>query len=302
MAEPRPVHVFDIQRFCLHDGPGIRTTVFFKGCPLSCIWCQNPESIKAGVEIAFYTGRCQTCFACRSVCPVDAVLPFDDQRIDRKRCTRCMDCIRGCPHEALLPVGIPWTPEDLAREVLKDHEWFLDSYGGVTFSGGEPMCHPVFLEALARILKQEGVHLTLETCGFYRSEAMNSLVPLLDLIYFDLKHMDPVQHKKVTGRDNTVILDNFTRLSKVKTKVQARMPVIPGINDNKKNFKCLAEFLKVNGHDSVHLLPYHNMGTIKRERIGLKQDGFKDRTMTGNDLEPTKAILAREGIHAVIYD
>ncbi|MFH1154095.1 MAG: glycyl-radical enzyme activating protein [Pseudomonadota bacterium] len=299
--EPR-VLVFDIQRFCLHDGPGIRTTVFFKGCPLSCIWCQNPESRRTGVEIAFYARHCRVCFACREQCPEGAILPLPNRRIDRDRCTRCGACVDACDFKALRRVGNWWRAGDLCRELLKDRAYFQDSGGGVTFSGGEPTLHLGFIQTLAGLLRTEGVHMTLETCGFFKQGDLDTVLGSADLIYFDIKHMDPEKHRLYTGADNRIILDNFREMSKRSRSIQARMPVIPGLNDDPAAIRSTARFLVANGHDTIHCLPYHDLGSAKRGPVDAGDEGFRARSLAGSDLEPVKDVFQKEGIHAIVYD
>jgi pyruvate formate lyase activating enzyme len=294
--------IFDIQRFSLHDGPGIRTTVFFKGCPLRCAWCQNPESHRREPEIAFYEERCARCFTCRDVCPEDAILEDRDRRIDHDRCTTCGECTRVCPNGALRLIGRDWDAGALVSEVLKDSDYFADSGGGVTLSGGEPLVYPRFILAFFRAMRGDKVHTALETCGVFRWHDMERILPNTGLIYYDLKHMDPRAHREYTGADNRRILDNFLRLSRSFRNLQARMPVIPGFNDDAVNIGATAAFLKRAGRRSIHCLPYHNLGEAKipRIRTSLRPLGIASRS--GGELEQVKKLYKKDGIDAVIYD
>ncbi|MCP3954406.1 MAG: glycyl-radical enzyme activating protein, partial [Desulfobacterales bacterium] len=259
--------IFDVQRFSLHDGPGIRTTVFFKGCPLRCAWCQNPESWEPGPEIAFYEHLCRQCFTCLTVCEEQAIFKQADQRVDYGRCSACGKCADACVDDALRVVGRAWTVSDLVAELHKDVDYFETSGGGVTLSGGEPMLQAEYLRELLPELKKRKTHVTLETCGLFNWRGMESLLPFLDLVYYDLKIMAADAHERLTGTVNGPVLENFTRLFKADVALQARMPVIPDINDGEANIRDTAGFLLENGQASIHLLPYHNMGEAKIPRL-----------------------------------
>lgn len=294
--------VTNIQRFSIHDGPGIRTTVFFKGCPLRCRWCQNPESLHAHPEIAFYAENCAHCYRCASACPQDAILREPTQRVDFKRCDGCGRCARVCSRDGLRQVGRLWSAPALVVEILKDRDHYDESGGGVTLSGGEPGLQAAFLEVLLPQLKTAGLHVTLQTCGLFRWKRIAPLVPLIDLVYFDLKHMDPGAHRHLTGADNQLILKNFTRLAGRRARLQPRMPVIPGHNDARADVTAVARWLKRSGFRTIHCLAYHNLGEAKRKRI------HSDLTPLAVDT-PVEAAMARvqsafehEGIHAVIVD
>ena len=294
--------IFDIQRFSLHDGPGIRTTVFFKGCPLRCAWCQNPESLTFIPEIAFYEERCRECYSCKEVCPKDAVQCETQKRIAYSRCDTCGACVTACPSDALRMLGKEWARDALVKEILRDKDFFVDSRGGVTLSGGEPMSQVSFLEGFLPKLKDEGIHITLETCGMWSWERIERILPALDLIYFDIKLMNSGRHKEFTGQGNRVILENFVRLSAIFRHLQARMPVIPGINDDYENISATARFLEENHHTTIHCLPYHRMGEAKLQRIRTDLGPLDKKSITGEDLKYVKEIFKGEGIDAVTYD
>ncbi len=294
--------IFDIQRFSLHDGPGIRTTVFFKGCPLRCAWCQNPESHSRTPEIAFYEDRCRRCFTCRAVCPEGAITEGQDRRIDHLRCSACGTCAAACPADALRLVGREWEVEPLVTEVMKDRDYFADSGGGVTLSGGEPMAYPGFVLALLQRFHREKVHRAIETCGMFRIQDMKAALPHVSLIYYDLKHMDGAKHRSYTGADNRAILSNFRSLSKSFRHLQARMPVVPGYNDDGKNIRATARFLKGAGHNSIHCLPYHNLGEAKIPRLNSTQEPLGLPALSGDAMERIKQLFRKEGINAVIYE
>lgn len=294
--------VFDIQRFCLHDGPGIRTVVFFKGCLLACAWCQNPESKKQGPEIAFYEEACRGCFACRESCPEACIVEGPHTRIDRSRCTPCGACARACVNDALRLVGRHMTEDALMEELLKDRDFYEDSGGGVTVSGGEPLLQAAFLEGLMARLQDEGIHVLVETAGLFATGDIDRVFPLADQVYFDLKHMDPADHKRLTGRENFIILEHFAVLSRRFGNVQARLPVIPGVNDTPSNIRATAAFLTSLGHGSIHLLPYHSFGDAKRKRLGQTPGAMKAINPDTAACRQAAALFESEGIHAVVYD
>ena len=293
--------IFDIQRFSLHDGPGIRTAVFFKGCPLSCMWCQNPESIKKTPEIAFYAEYCKSCFECQAACPEGAVTDGLKNRIDYSKCNACGDCVNRCVYQGLRLIGRRWDCDSLFKEILKDKEFFIDSSGGVTLTGGEPMIYSDFLEVFLPLIKAQNIHINIETSGFFNWDQMEKILPHFDLIYFDLKLMDGIAHKKYTGCDNSLILNNFSALSKRIECLQARMPIIPGVNDDRDNIIAVAKFLAENGHNTIHCLPYHNLGEAKRERIGGLSNPLPLKLAQGGDLHQTRKYFSEEGIDALIY-
>ena len=302
MYDQNEAIIFDVQRFSLHDGPGIRTTVFFKGCPLRCAWCQNPESWRTEPEIAFYKQHCRGCFDCLAVCRENAILQHADRRIDYSRCTGCGECADACVQTALRVVGRVWTVTDLVRELVKDSDYFEESGGGITLSGGEPMQQAGFLDALLPELKRRHIHVTMETCGQFAWERIESLLPFLDLILFDLKVMAPESHQAFTGCSNGNILKNFVRLSSVFGNLQARLPVIPGINNGRTNILNTAGFLLRNGHDSICLLPYHNLGEAKISSLNTDQKRLGINPQTIHDLDPVKALFEANGVKARIKD
>lgn len=294
--------IFDIQRFCLHDGPGIRTVIFFKGCALRCAWCHNPESHQARQEVAFFAHCCVQCYACREICPKAAILASPDRRIDISLCNGCGNCVDSCLTGALRMIGKTWNMADLLAEAVSDRDFFMTSEGGITLSGGEPMLQAAFLEGFLPRLKGEGIHVTLETCGHFPWADMERIVPFLDLIYFDLKHMDSERHECYTTRGNGLILENFRKLAAAFPHLQPRMPVIPGINDDEKNIFAAAALLHECAMDTIHCLPYHRLGEAKRGRIGTGRLS-PDLNIPGRpDLKPVIERFAREGIHVVAYN
>lgn len=292
--------IFDIQRFSLHDGPGIRTTVFFKGCPLRCAWCQNPESWHAKPEIAFYKDQCRGCFDCLPACQENAILKGADRRIDFDCCTGCGACAAACIQKALRLVGRVWTVAELVDELVRDGDYFEESGGGVTLSGGEPMQQAGFLSGLLPELKRRHIHITVETCGQFSWGPVENLLPFLDLILFDLKAMNPDVHAVLTGCSNKTILKNFVKLAGVFPGLYARMPVIPTMNDTRRNIVETAEFLLENGRDSICLLPYHNLGEAKISSLNADQKPLGIKSQAPHDLDRVKDLFEAHGVEATI--
>ena len=289
--------VFDVQRFSVHDGPGIRTTVFFKGCPLRCRWCQNPEALRPQPEIAFYADRCRNSRDCRPACPQEA-LQWNGDRIIRQRCDACGRCAEACAYEALRVVGRKVSADALLEEVLRDVAFYRTSGGGVTLSGGEPTLQMEFVGAFARRCREHGVSVGLQTCGFFRWDMFAAHLPSFAFIQFDLKLMDAELHRDATGADNGVILENAQRLAATGAPVMFRMPVVPGITDTEINLQQVAAFLRELGRPAIHLLRYHAMGEAKLARIGnpLSSLGLGDGKLAGESLTRAAEVLRREAL------
>lgn len=262
--------IFDVQRFSIHDGPGIRTLVFFKGCPLRCVWCQNPESHDVWPILGFQASRCRACSECAKACAHGAIRR-EGYRVDHAKCTVCLDCVSVCPHTALRPVGEYMTPEELLARVAVDELYYRSSGGGVTFSGGEPTLYPDFLDRMLDLCRARGFHATMETCGAFSYARWGAILPKLDLIYFDLKIMDEAHHRRATGRGNARILDNARRLVARALPVEFRLTLVPGMTDGEENLAAIAGFLTSHGRPTLHLLSYHNMGEAKIELIAGRQ-------------------------------
>ena len=269
MSEAELPFIFDIRRFALDDGPGIRTTVFFKGCPLACTWCHNPESMGVGSEIAFYPRFCIHCGDCAAVCAKGAITGHSP-KIDRARCQVCGNCADACPATALKMIGVHHFVSRLAALLLRDRIFYETSGGGVTFSGGEPTLHMDYLGAVLRVLKSHDIHTAIQTCGMFDlSEFKVKVLPYLDLIFYDLKIIDARNHAVYTGMDNGVILENFADLIGVSPeKVKPRLPLIPGITATIDNLRNVARFLNSNGCTECAVLPYNPGGLEKRLSLG----------------------------------
>ncbi len=262
--------IFDVQRFSIHDGPGIRTLVFFKGCILRCAWCQNPESQDVAPVVAFYESRCRKCFRCAEACVAGAIVS-EGYRIDHERCNFCLTCCEACPHQALRPIGEYLTPELLFERLVADEAYYQSSGGGVTFSGGEPMLYPEFMDRILDLCRGRNIHAAIETCGTFAYDRWAAILPKLQLIYFDLKIMDDERHKQATGLSNVRILENARRLVADGYPVEFRLPLVPGFTDGSDNLEAVAAFLKELGQKELHLLGYHNMGEAKIDIVRGRQ-------------------------------
>jgi len=277
--------IFNIQRFSVHDGPGIRTTVFLKGCPLRCAWCHNPESIRGEVELTRIESRCIHCGQCVEACPTGRLAALDAGAADEApECALCGTCAEVCPAEARQVVGRSVTVDELLAEILRDRLFFDDSGGGVTFSGGEPLSQPDFLAAALEACTSEGVRTAVDTSGFCRQEDLLRIAPWTDLFLFDLKQMDDGRHRELTGVSNRRILENLAALADAVAatgpastrapengahRIRIRVPVIPGKNDDRANLEAVARFAaSLPGVRRVDLLPYHTHGLGKLERLG----------------------------------
>lgn len=279
-GEGKPL-VFDLRRFALDDGPGLRTTVFLKGCPLSCVWCQNPESINPQAEIVFHPTLCIQCGTCVEVCPEGAARLEDAGRILREQCVNCGICAEQCPSTALKIAGKHYPAHKLVEEVLKDRVFYETSGGGVTLSGGEPAFHMDYVSAVMRKLKEHGFHIAIQTCGLFDlKEFRIKLLPHLDLIYYDIKLFDSGEHRKFTGAGNSRILDNFIALTgEVKDRIVPRTPLIPNITATEENLRAITNFISSTGCDQYELLPYNPGAIGKMRAVGRPVPEFLPRIM-----------------------
>lgn len=264
--------VFDIQTYAIHDGPGIRTCVYFKGCPLRCYWCHNPESQSFAPEMACRAGRCAGCRDCVAACPHGALRAERNAVVrDNRLCRRCGACADVCPEDAMQTIGYRIAADELVRRAIRDKEFFDNSAGGVTLTGGEPTAQAGFLLEVLAGLRREGIHTVLETCGHFPEHLVDPLAGLVDLFLFDLKHICPEAHRRGTGRGNRRILANYrSLLARVgQDRITPRIPVVPGFNTDRRTVESLAAFLKETGRRApVDLMPYHGLGRHKYQTTG----------------------------------
>ncbi len=287
--------ITDIKRFAIHDGPGIRVTVFFKGCPLSCWWCHNPECIAFSPQLVHYESRCMGCLECVRVCPTGALEKgAEGPVIHREKCIYCRECEKMCPTGAMEVAGRRVSVGYLIKEVEKDLPFMRNSGGGLTLSGGEPLAQADFAEALLREAKGRGIHTAVDTCGHVPFSVFERVCPFTDLFLYDLKFMDREKHRKYTGVYNNLILENLEKLLTMKAEVQVRIPVLPGINDSE--MKDMAAWLSLKGVKDVVLLPYHRAGEVKYSRLGMNYRLKGMRPPSKQQLDEIKGLFEREGI------
>ncbi|MCC8027862.1 MAG: glycyl-radical enzyme activating protein [Clostridium sp.] len=276
---------FDLQRFALHDGPGIRTTVFLKGCPLDCVWCHNPESKRCGTQLGFIEKKCTKCGKCQEVCThsVHRVDPIRHE-IDFARCVQCGLCTDACFNHALKFYGKKASGEEILEIVMKDMDFYRKSNGGLTVSGGEPMVQFEPLLELLKKAKKNGLHVCVDTSGQASRDKYREIADYTDLFLFDYKITDTREHKRYTGADNRLILSNLDYLCKSGSRVILRCPIIPGINDNKRHYQGITELShKYKGIEAVNLMMYHDMAKGKAAQIGEVYALQEIRTIEAED-------------------
>lgn len=260
--------IFDIQRYSIHDGPGIRTLVFMKGCPLSCIWCCNPESQSPSQEIMVTPNKCIGCKRCIEVCPTGAAEKKDPLEA-RELCIVCGSCVKACPSTARRLVGHYMSLEEVMKEVEKDFPFYQRSGGGMTVTGGEPLMQADFVRMLLKSCQEKGIHTAIETCGYAEWEDFKNMLEYVDLTLYDIKYMNNEKHRELMGVGNELILQNAKEVAKLGKDMVIRVPVIPDCNDSLENMEAIAEFARtLEGVEEIHLLPYHRLGESKYDRLG----------------------------------
>jgi glycyl-radical enzyme activating protein len=262
--------IFDLQRWSTQDGPGIRTTLFFKGCPLRCTWCCNPEAWSPRPQLGLFQDQCKGCGACSGACSLGVARPLSLAGVGKHACEVCGACVEACPHGARRLLGRSMSADEILAEVERDRAFHRQSGGGVTFSGGEATSQPELLRHLAERLGRSGTHLVLETCGHFSWSDNEAALGLMDLVYFDLKHMDSEAHERLTGAGNGLILENATRIVAAGIPMIIRLPLIPGQNDSSENLERTARFVtgRLGKRVAIEILPYHVLGRPKFRAIG----------------------------------
>ncbi len=310
--------VYDIQGFSVQDGPGIRTTVFLKGCPLRCPWCHSPESQQFHAQLSWVALRCvgiEKCGKCLDACPKRALSPgrivphptnqanIQHIQIDRTLCNNCGECAAVCYPKALYICGTDYTVEELVQRVIKDKPFYDNSGGGVTISGGEPLCQPDFTLQLLRRLKENGIHTALDTTGYVPYEILERVLPYTDLFLYDLKHMNSGQHKIVVGVPNALILENAQKIAKAGAKLQIRIPVIPDFSDSAENIAATGLFCKSLGEAVavIQLLPYHNLGVMKYQRLDDSKIVLEAEPPSDATIHSLKLLLEKLGLSVTVH-
>ncbi|WP_238882262.1 glycyl-radical enzyme activating protein [Clostridium sp. YIM B02551] len=293
--------ICDIEHYAIHDGPGIRTVVFLKGCPLRCLWCSNPETQSGKNQLYYSDVDCISCGRCILSCEDEALSLVDGKlKIDHKKCTTCGECIKSCPTSSLKFVAENMTAQEVFEEVYKDEIFYRQSLGGVTVSGGEVLMNADFVIELLTMCKENYISTAVETSGYGEIEKLKDLSKVTDTFLFDIKHTNSQSHKELTGVPNEVILNNLKELSRLNKQIIIRIPLIPGLNDDKENISKTIKIAKENNINEIHILPYHTLGMDKYKRL---QKEYKLKDLDKRDLgyiETLKAMVEEENIKCII--
>lgn len=286
-------NIVEIKRFAVHDGDGIRTTVFFKGCPLKCLWCHNPETISPERQLAFYSHKCVLCKKCAGACECHK-FSENIHKIDRTKCTICGKCVELCPENALEICGKEMSVDKICEILLKDKKFYDESGGGITLSGGECLLQSEACCEILKVMKQSGINTAVDTCGFVPLYAIERIMSYTDIFLYDIKAIDEETHIKCIGRSNKIILDNLAYLDDHGAKSEIRIPFVPGYNDNE--LYRIGDFLsKLNNISGVRILPYHNYAASKYESINIKNT-LPSKLPSNDDILKAKAILGEYGL------
>lgn len=289
--------LFNIQKFSIHDGPGIRTTVFFKGCPFSCHWCSNPESQIGKIQIIWDSTKCSSCKKCVKVCPEGAISEVKDCIIiDSERCKGWQECLKGCPTNSFQVEGEFRRVDEIVSEVLKDIDFYEESDGGVTLTGGEVLQQADVAIEILKELKKHNIHRAAETTGFATSKVFERFLEHIDLVLFDLKHYDSVKHKEGTGVDNKIILENMKITVKKGKKIIVRIPVIPNFNDSLQDAERFSMLLISIGIKEVNLLPFHQFGQKKYDLLGMEYKMNDVKQLYPEELLDYREVFLRNGL------
>ena len=288
--------VTNISRCSLHDGPGVRTVVYLKGCGLRCRWCHNPETLSAKPEIMYIPTKCIHCGRCLELCPEHHVVDGNDMKFIREGCIKCGKCAQNCPAGALEMSGKTMTVEEVFQEVVKDKHYYDSTGGGITLSGGECLLHPEFSAALLKKCKDEGIHTTIETASYVSWESVEMVLPFVDLVYADLKIADPEKHREYTGQDNYKIIENIRKMSGIHSNIILRTPLIPGVNDSEEEMAAFAKIINTLGEgvQAAELLRYNNLASAKYELIGKEFESFGAGPQEKEQMEILKEALKQQ--------
>lgn len=295
-------NIFEIKHFAVHDGKGIRTTVFLKGCPLHCLWCHNPESQSSSEQFGYLPHKCVNCGSCVSACPTGAQKLDEAHKhiYDRSLCNMCGLCVSVCPRKALSKYGKMVSVDEILPELLQDRDFYETSDGGVTLSGGEPLSQIDFCEELLKKLKKENINTAVDTCGFASWESIKRIIPFTDIFLYDIKHMNSDKHYEYTGQHNELIIENLKKLNECDKKIEIRVPLIPSYNDDENNLREMANLFKdMKMIDRIKILPYHEFARTKYASIGMKDTMPKVNIPTEEDLSRVVSIFKAYNINAV---
>lgn len=293
------MRVVNVQRFCMHDGPGIRTTVFFKGCPLRCFWCHNAETQKIEKEILFYKNKCIQCRACESICSLGAHSFENEHLFDRRACIKCGKCTVQCPTGALELCGEDMTVGEIFEQIKKDLAFYGDK-GGVTLSGGELFVQHREAIELLKLCKSQGINTAVETCGYFNADILDKAIPYTDLFLWDIKDTNDERHRKNTGVSNDLILKNLYYLDSLKAKTRVRCILVKGINDNEEHYRSIAEIVgKLKYCEGVEFMPYHPYGDAKDKALGNDAMANEWLVPLKDDLIAAEGFLQKRGITVI---
>jgi len=291
--------VTEIQRFCMHDGPGVRTTVFLKGCPLRCAWCHNPETQKGFAELLFYPQSCIGCMNCFNFCSNGAHFIEDVHTVDRNKCISCFTCSENCPTGALEVCGKDMRIEEILDIVEKDNAFYGES-GGITLSGGEPFAQKEVTVELLKVCKERGISTAVETCGYMDSDILKTSIPFVDLFLWDIKDTDENRHKLYTGVSNRLILENLKIANELKAKIRLRCILVNGVNTDEQHYNRIAEIANsLDNFDCVEFIPYHAYGGTKSVFLGFDDSGKTEWIPTENEVLKAKEILRNRGVTVI---
>lgn len=293
-------NIFNIQKFSVHDGPGIRTTVFFKGCPLKCLWCHNPESQNINTQILYDRDKCVLCGTCEKICPKKAIKIENNKLTTDESCDCCGQCVIYCIQGARQIAGKVYTVDDVMKEVLKDRVFYEKSSGGVTLSGGEPLIHIDFVEELLKKLKDNNIHTAVDTCGAVSFENLKRAAKYTDVFLYDIKLMDDEKHVEFIGMSNKLILENIRKLSEIHNNINLRMPIIEGVNGDEEHIIKTIEFIEGLNISKVNLLPYHDIAKHKYKKLGKVYEDDRMSKPSDEKMQKFKEMFENKGYKAKI--